>query len=109
MTYLRLSLISLAVGFSMLNIAPTPVRANDYWDGYWGWYDSSYAPGYGRYYSSSGPYYGGAYYGGPYNSAPYYGGPYYGGAYYGTPRVGYTNYGYGRSAVRVGPVRFGWR
>ena len=39
----------------------------------------------------------------------YYGGPYYGGyGYYGAPRAGVGVYP-GGAAVRVGPMRFGWR
>jgi len=99
MTWLRNTLLAAAVVGSLLSAAPAPVQADDYWNGYWGWYDTTYAPAYGRYYTSR-PY--GAYY-----SAPYYSPPYYGGPYYGTPGVGVGVYGR-RAAVNVGPVRFGW-
>ena len=100
-------------------MSPAPAQADDYWDGYWGWYDNTYRPYYYRQYSS--PRVGGyAYsYGGPgayYHSPGYYspgyaprsyGAPY--GAYYGTPNVGYRDFGPYGGTVRVGPVRFGWR
>jgi hypothetical protein len=111
MTWLRNPLLAAAIVGSLLSIAPAPVQADDYWNGYWGWYDNTYTPGYGRYYSSR-PVYGGAYYsqpyyGGAYYSQPYYSQPYYGN-YYGVPGAGVQVYGVGR-AVNVGPVRFGWR
>ena len=84
----------IGTGF-LVTSAPTVAHADDYWDGYWNWYDNSYRPYYSR------RYYGG--YG-------YYGSPYYrGGAYYGTPNLGYRDYPGGGGAVRVGPLRFGWR
>jgi hypothetical protein len=104
MISLRNVLLAVVVAGSLLSFAPAPAAADDYWDGYWGWYDTTYVPAYSRYYSSSRPYYGG-YYDSYY--APYYGPPY--GRAYGVPRAGYVDYGAGRSAVRVGPVRFGWR
>jgi hypothetical protein len=107
MTWLRSLVLAAAVAFSLLSVAPTPVQADDYWDGYWGWYDSTYYPSYGRYYTSSRPYYGSPYYAQPYYGG-YYGGPYYG-QYYGAPRAGVSIYPGGRGAVNVGPVRFGWR
>ena len=96
----RTLLLAAVVTASFLALGPSPANAQDYWNGYWGWYDSTYAPGYGRYYSSSRPYYG-AYY-----SSPYYSPPYYGPSYYG-PGAGVQVYGR-RAAVNVGPVRFGW-
>jgi len=111
MTWLRNTLLAAAIVGSLLSFAPAPVQADDYWNGYWGWYDNTYTPSYGRYYSSR-PVYGGAYYsqpyyGGAYYSQPYYSQPYYGN-YYGVPGAGVQVYGTGR-AVNVGPVRFGWR
>jgi len=100
MTWLRNTLLAAAILGSLLSAAPAPVQADDYWNGYWGWYDNTYAPAYGRYYSSR-PYYASPYYASPYYSPPYYG-PYYG------PGVGVGVYGR-RAAVNVGPVRFGWR
>jgi len=97
MTWLRNTLLAAAIVGSLLSVAPAPVQADDYWNGYWGWYDNTYTPGYGRYYSSR-PYYGGAYYSQPYD-----------GSYYGVPGAGVQVYGAGRGAVNVGPVRFGWR
>ena len=105
MTWLRNTLLAAAIVGSLLSAAPAPVQADDYWNGYWGWYDNTYAPGYGRYYTYSRPYYGGGYY-----SQPYYGGGYYySQPYYGTPGAGVQIYGGGRGAVNVGPIRFGWR
>jgi hypothetical protein len=82
-----------------------------------GWRNRYYGRPYGAYYY--GPprarYYSGyrGYYGSPYR---YYGDAYYGGygygyrgGYYGTPRVGYYDGYYGGGAVRVGPLRVGWR
>lgn len=66
-----------------------------------------YGPPRGRYYSGYRGYYDGP---GPYYGSPYGGYGYgYRGGYYGTPRVGYYDGYYGGGAVRVGPLRFGWR
>ena len=99
-------------------ITPATARGDDYWNGYWGWYDTTYrpyvaryntyyAPGYTTYapaygYSGYGPVYGGYSYGPSYG----YGVPY--GTYYGAPRAGVGVYP-GGAAVRVGPARIGWR
>lgn len=107
MTWLRNTLLAAAIVGPLLSVAPAPVQADDYWNGYWGWYDNTYAPGYGRYYTYSRPYYGGTYYSSPYYSSPYYSAPYYGPSYYGVPGAGVQVYGR-RAAVNVGPVRFGW-
>jgi hypothetical protein len=101
-------------------ISPAPAQADDYWDGYWGWYDNTYRPYYYRQYTSPrvggymygpGTYYGsGAYYSPGYYSPGYsygYGAP--AGAYYGTRNLGYRDFGPYGGTVRVGPVRFGWR
>ena len=118
--WIRNSLLATALGLSLLAIGPQPAQADDYWDGYWGWYDNTYRPYYYRQYARS-PYYGGATYGGAYYggypstayyggypSGAYYGG-YRGGAYYGTPSFGYSDFRGGAGAVRVGPMTFGWR
>jgi hypothetical protein len=92
--------------------APQTTQADDYWDGYWSWYDGSYRPYYYRqgYYAPRYSYgYPGYGYGYP-RDGYYYGGPrYYGGNYYGTPNVGYREFRGGGGQVRVGPLRFGWR
>jgi hypothetical protein len=89
----------LAAGWG--SVAPPAAQADDYWDGYWSWYDGSYRPYYYRQ-----RYYGPSYGSNPYGS--YYGSPYYGN-YYGTPRIGYQDFPGSGGAVRVGPLRFGWR
>jgi len=119
----RLGLLSVVVGASLLALVPASTDADDYWNSYWGWYDNTYRPYYTqRYYASpgygyaTGPaystyvpaistygpgYYGPSYAPGYYGNAPY-------GTYYGTPRAGVGVYP-GSTAVRVGPMRFGWR
>lgn len=106
-TFVRTSLFSLVVGLSLVALCPAPATAQEYWPGYWSWYDTTYRPYYYRQYYSGPAYryppppaYG--YYDGP----AYYGAPY--GTYYGAPRAGVSVYP-GGAAVRVGPVRFGWR
>jgi hypothetical protein len=105
------------LGTLALSSVPQASQADDYWDGYWSWYDGSYRPYYYRQgyyaprYSYGYPGYGGYGYGGygyPYDG--FYGGSrYYGGNYYGTPNVGYRDFGGAGGQVRVGPLRFGWR
>jgi hypothetical protein len=103
------------LGLGLMAAWPTQANADEYWDGYWGWYDGTYAPYYSRRaysygYPSSG-YYGPAYgsaYGGYYGDPYMYGRGRYYGNYYGTPNFGYGDFR-GGSAVRVGPMRFGWR
>jgi hypothetical protein len=92
--------IAASLGIGSIMLMPSSVKADDYWDGYWSWYDGSYRPYYYR--RSYGPSYG--YY--PYDG--YYGRRYYGN-YYGTPRFGYRDFRGGGGQVRVGPLRFGWR
>lgn len=95
-------------------VEPKSATADEYWDGYWGWYDGTYRPYVTRrYYSSPSAAYGSPYYYGPsYGYYPrdryYYGRPYYG-EYYGTPNFGYRDYPGSGGQVRVGPLRFGWR
>jgi hypothetical protein len=89
-------------------------QADDYWDGYWSWYDGTYRPYVTRRYYYSAPHttYYGPYYGPSYGYYPgdgyYYGRRYYG-DYYGTPNFGYRDFPGGGGQVRVGPLRFGWR
>jgi hypothetical protein len=92
---------------------PSTAKADDYWDGYWGWYDGSYRPYYTRryytyprtgYYAS--PY--GGYYGGGYYDGGYYGRRYRSN-YYGTPNIGYRDFRGGGGQVNIGGLRFGWR
>jgi hypothetical protein len=104
---------AVTLGAMSLTLSPAKAAADEYWDGYWGWYDNTYSPYYTRrYYSepySYGPYnYGPSY--GSYPGGAYYSGRprYYGGDYYGTPNFGYRDYP-GAGQVRVGPLRFGWR
>ena len=113
-TFIRTLLLSAVVGLSLVTLAPSPAQGDDYWNGYWSWYDNTYRPYYYKQYyygpgysvrSYSNYYYSPAYPG--YTYAPGYG-PYYG-PYYGTPRVGYAPGPYGGGTVRVGPMRFGWR
>src|SRR5438876_12264052 len=85
--FVRLFLISAVLGLLILAACPAPAAADDYWPGYWGWYDNTYAPYY-RQYSYYGPGYA---YPAPVPAPAYgyYGGPYYGGyGYYGLPRAG---------------------
>jgi len=112
MTLLRNALLAIVLGLSLLSLGAPTVKADDYWDGHWTWYDGSYRPYYQRYYTArpyTSAYYGRpAYYGnGYYSPAPSYGyyGPAYGGYYGGA--YGPT-YGYGGVQTRVGPVRLGW-
>ena len=107
----RIFLLSAIVAGSLLALCPAPASADDYWNGYWGWYDNTYRPYYTRRYYS-GPAYG---YYAPAPAYGYYGPGYYGpayapygGAYYGGPAAGVAVYP-GGTAVRVGPMRFGWR
>jgi hypothetical protein len=107
----RLFLLSAVVAGSLPALCPAPASADEYWPGYWGWYDNTYRPYYARRYAYSGPgysyyapapAYGPAYYGPGYSGyAPY-------GTYYGAPAAGVGVYP-GGTAVRVGPMRFGWR
>ena len=121
MNAFRTLLASAALGLAALVVSPAPAQADDYWDGYWGWYDNTYRPYYYRQYSrypAGGGYtyghsayaypgysYGSPYYGG---ASPYWGGRY-GGAYYGTPNAGYSDFGRYGGRVNVGPLSFGWR
>jgi hypothetical protein len=107
------SLIFLALCGGAWNLLPArEAQADDYWDGYWQWYDQSYRPYQQRVYSSYPAYgYGTPYYAPTYGygyGAPrvYYQGPRYSG--YSGPAFGYRS-GPRGTAVRVGPVRFGWR
>jgi hypothetical protein len=116
----RTFLLAAVIAGSLFAVGPAPANADDYWNGYWGWYDSTYRPYYSRRYAYSGPGYG--YYAPNYAPAPAYGytyGPGYygygynsyaplGGAYYGVPGAGVGVYP-GGAAVRVGPARLGWR
>jgi hypothetical protein len=97
-------LLILAVIGGGLAVAPKHSQADDYWNGYWGWYDNHYRPYYHRHYS----YYPRAYQ--QYYSPPYYSQPYYGYRdYYGSyPSYGYRDYGSGGS-IQIGPYSFGWR
>ena len=108
--------MTVCLGAMSLAVGATPAQADDYWDGYWSWYDGTYRPYMTRrYYSASpvyrSPYYG-PYYGPSYGYYPgdgyYYGRRYYG-DYYGTPNLGYRDFPGGGGQVRVGPLRFGWR
>ena len=111
MSVLKKLLLSVVLGASLTAIAPTSVKADDYWDGYWNWYDNSYRPYYYRqqrypndyYYSNRyyDGYYGDGYYGNRYSPRT---------RYYGTPNYGYQQQYYGGgNSVQVGPLRFGWR
>ncbi len=99
----RKLLLGAILAASAATLGTTPARADDYWNGHWGWYDNSYRPYYQRHYYRS-PYYGGGYrYNGP---APYYGNSYYyspGPTYYGPA----PNY-YQGGGAQIGPLRFGW-
>ena len=106
-----LSAFSLAVDIK-------PAQADEYWDGYWSWYDGTYRPYYSRRAYSPYTYGYPGNYSSPYGYSPYGGnyypgdGYYYGrryGDYYGTPNVGYGALPGGAGQVRVGPLRFGWR
>lgn len=111
-------IIATAICLGGLSLATeaTPAQADDYWDGYWGWYDGTYRPYVTRrYYSASpvypAPYAGPSYYGPAYGYYPgdrYYGSRYYG-DYYGTRDFGYRDFPGGGGQVRVGPLRYGWR
>jgi hypothetical protein len=116
--FIRSIVLGVAAWMSLLVVMPVPVQADDYWNGYWGWYDNTYRPYYyhqysrptfGAYYGSSGPY--PRYYGAPYPG--YYSGYGYGyvpsRTYYGTPGVGVAVGPRGGGAVNVGPLQFGWR
>ena len=106
---IRIFLLAVVLGVGLLVLLPAPAAADDYWPGYWGWYDNVYRPYYTRQYSYYGPTYS---YPTPSYPAPaygYYGPSYYPyGAYYGGPAVGVGVYP-GGSVARVGPLRFGWR
>jgi len=110
--------LTTAACLAVLSLACVPTRtaqADEYWDGYWSWYDGTYRPYYSRRYYAE-PYYSGpsyGYYGPSYGNYPggayYYGRPRYYGEYYGTPNFGYRDYPGAGGQVRVGPLRFGWR
>jgi len=86
-------------------VMPTKVQAapDEYWDGYWTWYDRDYSPYYARRYRAPPPR--------PYRaeSRPYYreDGYFYDNPRYGSGRVYYRDYG-PRAGVNVGPVRVRW-
>jgi hypothetical protein len=114
---LRTLILGIAAAGALVVLAPAPVQADDddYWDGYWSWYDGTYRPYYHRRYYSARPryyddgYYGDGYYDRSYSGGYYYGPRYrYGGEYYGTPRFGYREFP-GGGQVQVGALRFGWR
>jgi hypothetical protein len=113
---LRTLVLGIAAAGALVALGPAPAQADDdYWDGYWSWYDGTYRPYYHRQYYSYRPrYYDSGYYDGGFNDGyygrGYYSGPRYryGGNYYGTPNFGYREFP-GGSTVRVGPMRFGWR
>jgi hypothetical protein len=95
---LRKIVVAATLGTSLLVLPPRTTQADDYWNGYWGWYDNTYRPYYyRRYYAPPSyypqqvppppPTYPGTYY---YSSPNYYARPYYG------------------SGVQIGPLRFGW-
>jgi hypothetical protein len=94
--------IAACLGAGSVFLTPAPAQADDYWDGYWSWYDGSYRPYYYRQ-RVYGPSYG--YY--PYDG--YYYGPRYSGNYYGTRDLGYRDFPGSGGQLRVGPLRFGWR
>ena len=99
--------IAACLGAVLVVSMPAPTQADEYWDGYWSWYDGSYRPYYARQYYSRPDYYQPRYGYYPYDGY-YYSGPRYYGEYYGTPRFGYQEVP-GGGQVRVGPLRFGWR
>jgi len=103
----RIVLATAVVVASLVALCPAPAAAADYWNGYWGWYDSTYVPYYQRYYSAPTPY-APAY--SSYYAPPAYGyyGPGYAAPYYPAPGVGVGVYP-GVAAARVGPLRLGWR
>jgi hypothetical protein len=107
------SLIILVLTAAFVANSPA-AQADDYWNGYWNWYDHDYRPYYNR-----------AYYSYPYlgNTYPYYGayyrpnGYYYGNNYVNPYPNGYTTY-YGnnvyyppppRGMIGVGPAQVYWR
>lgn len=108
-TIMRLLLLSSVLAIPLALPDKAVADDDDYWDGYWSWYDGTYRPYYhrnpygDRFYDRNDRYdryYDGGYYG--------YGGRYRGN-YYGTPRFGYRDMPGGGGQVRVGPLRFGWR
>jgi len=105
--------IAVCLGAALVVSTPAPAQADEYWDGYWSWYDGSYQPYYSRQYYSRPTYYQPRYgyypYDGNYYGGNYYGGPRYSREYYGTPRAGYQEFPGSGGQVRVGPLRFGWR
>jgi hypothetical protein len=119
--WMLIAATAICLGGLSLAIDAKPAQADDYWDGYWGWYDGTYRPYVTRrYYGASpvypspysAPYYGPAYgyYPGDryYPADRYYGSRYYG-DYYGTRDLGYRDVPGAGGQVRVGPLRFGWR
>jgi hypothetical protein len=103
-----LTLITTAVlGLTLAAPSPTKVAADDdYWDGYWSWYDNTYRPYYYRQYRGRPRWNDGTVYDrwdGRYDGRYYYPST----RYYGTPRFGYREVP-GGGQVRVGPLRFGW-
>jgi len=107
-------MLTITACFAALTLASVPrsAQADEYWDGYWSWYDGTYRPYYTRRYYAD-PYYYGPYTGPSYGyysgGVYYYGRPRYYGEYYGTPNFGYSDFPGGGGQVRVGPLRFGWR
>jgi hypothetical protein len=114
---LRSLLLGAVAWFGLMAVTPAPqAQADEYWDGYWGWYDNTYRPYTYRQFSPPNyGYYSGPAYGtfGSYNSPGfgYYGNPSgygRGYSYYGGPGVGVAVGPRGGGAV-VGPLQFGWR
>jgi hypothetical protein len=110
--FFRQLMVATILAISALTV-PAVSKADDYWDGYWGWYDGSYRPYYTRRHYSYPAY---SYYDGYYGDPYYYGSPYRrgyygrrGGIYYGTPDFGYRDFRGGGGQVNVGGLRFGWR
>ena len=105
-SWFRILMLSLLVGTSLAVVGPSSAKADEYWDGYWGWYDNTYRPYTYRQYNYYPRDY---YYGGPYSG---YGRSYYSyppARYYGGPNVGVYDYAPRGGSVQVGPMRFGWR
>jgi hypothetical protein len=109
-SWIRTLLLTAVAAAGQALISSPPAQADDdYWDGYWSWYDGTYQPYYhyrvSPRYSMGYPYRDGYY---DSFSSGYYGPRYRYGTYYGAPRVGYREFG-PPAQVQVGPIRFGWR
>lgn len=98
--HFRIPLIAIAAIVALSTIVPATTQADDYWGGYWGWYNDDYRPYYHRRHHR--------YYYNDWDYDRYYRGynyPYYYRGYYYNPHSlrGPHN------SLQLGPLHFDWR